>query len=309
MPGRPGTLRRMGLLEQNSGPAQLRRLLSAAADHRRPVLAPGAHDALSARLVEEAGFSCVYMTGFGTAAAMLGRPDLGLVTATEMADTARRIVDAVGTPVICDADTGYGGTLNVVRTVRGLERAGVAALHIEDQAAPKRCGHLAGKALVEPAEMEARVRAAVAARQDPDLVIIARTDARAVEGMRSALDRAARFLDAGADMLFVEAPESEDEIEAIATRFAGTPLLFNWAEGGRTPPLALERLAELGFSLVIFPIGLLLAATAAMRSHLADLARKGTPASALPGLPAFTDMVRFLGLEEAEALDARLSDT
>jgi 2-methylisocitrate lyase-like PEP mutase family enzyme len=271
------------------------------------VLAPGAYDALSARLIEAAGFPCVYMTGFGTAASMLGRPDIGLLTGTEMVDNARRIAGAVAVPVVADADTGYGNPLNVIRTVLDFERAGVAGIHLEDQMMPKRCGHLSGKVLVPQDEMVAKVRAAVSARTDADFVIIARTDARAVEGMEDALRRATAYLDAGADVLFVEAPETEAEIERVAAEFAGVPLLFNWAEGGRTPPVSLERLGELGFRLVIFPIGALLSAATAVRSFLDALRRDGTPAGLLAGQPTLPEFVEFLGMPEVRDLEQRFS--
>ncbi len=204
-----------GLLETPSGPRQLRTLL----DGDALVVAPGAYDALSARLVEEAGFPAAYMTGFGTAASLLGRPDIGLVSSTEMIDHARRIASCVAIPVIADADTGYGNPINVIRTVRDYERAGVAGIHLEDQAMPKRCGHMSGKVLVTVGDMVAKVQAAVAARTDPDFVIIARTDARGVEGLEAAIDRAGQYREAGADVLFVEAPESDDEISLIARSF------------------------------------------------------------------------------------------
>lgn len=291
------------LLHTPASPRRLRELLSGSA----PVLAPGAYDALSARLIEAAGFPCVYMTGFGTAASMLGRPDIGLVTGTEMVDNARRIVGAVGVPVVADADTGYGNPLNVIRTVLDFERAGVAGIHLEDQAMPKRCGHLSGKVLVPQDEMVAKVRAAVSARTDADFVIIARTDARAVEGLEGALRRAAAYRDAGADVLFVEAPETEAEIERVAAELAGVPLLFNWAEGGRTPPVSLERLGELGFRLVIFPIGALLSAATAMRSFLDELRRDGTPAGLLAGLPTLPAFVELMGMPEVRDLEQRFS--
>lgn len=291
------------LLHTPARPRQLRELLEGAA----PVLAPGAYDALSARLIEAAGFPCVYMTGFGTAAAMLGRPDIGLLTGTEMVDNARRIAGAVAVPVVADADTGYGNPLNVIRTVLDFERAGVAGIHLEDQVMPKRCGHLSGKVLVPQDEMVAKVRAAVSARTDADFVVIARTDARAVEGMEGALRRASAYLDAGADVLFVEAPETEAEIERVAAEFAGVPLLFNWAEGGRTPPVSLERLGELGFRLVIFPIGALLSAATAVRSFLDALRRDGTPARLLAGLPTLPEFVELMGMPEVRDLEQRFS--
>ena len=192
-------------------------------------LAPGCYDPLGARLIEEAGFPAAYMTGFGTAAGRLGRPDVGLLTLSEMVDNARRIAEAVDIPVIADADTGYGNPLNVIRTVREYEAAGVAAIHLEDQVMPKKCGHMEGKELIAAGDMAAKVSAAVAARRSSDFLIIARTDACAVEGLSGALARAQQYRDAGADVLFVEAPQSTEEIRDIAKRFAGVPLLFNYA--------------------------------------------------------------------------------
>jgi 2-methylisocitrate lyase-like PEP mutase family enzyme len=183
------------------------------------VTAPGAYDALSARIVEAAGFPAVYMTGYGSSAALLGQPDVGLLSMAEMVENARRIVQAVSVPVIADADTGYGNALNVARTLRAYEAAGVAGIHIEDQVAPKKCGHMAGKQVIPAEEMVQKLRAAVEARRDPDFLIIARTDARAVNGLADALMRGECYRDAGADMLFVEAPESEAEVEQIARRF------------------------------------------------------------------------------------------
>jgi 2-methylisocitrate lyase-like PEP mutase family enzyme len=288
-----------------SGPraprARLRELLAAG-----PVLAPGAYDALTARLVEQAGFDVVYMTGFGTTASLVGRPDVGLLTGTEMVDNARRIAAAVDVPVIADADTGYGNAINVVRTVQLYEQAGVAGLHLEDQVTPKKCGHMTGKAVVETGEMVGKIRAAVAARRDPDLVLIARTDAAAVEGLDAAIARARAYADAGADVLFVEAPTSEDDIARVADELKGVaPLVFNWAEGGRTPPVPLDRITELGFSLVLYPIGTLLAATAGVQALLAALRADGTPAAALPGLPTFDAFTDLIGLPEVHALEQR----
>lgn len=271
-----------------------------------PVVAPGVYDALGARLVEEAGFAAVYMTGFGTAAGRLGRPDVGLLTMPEMVDNARGIVRATSLPVIADADTGYGNAINVVRTVQEFEQAGVAAIHLEDQVAPKRCGHLDGKQVVPVDEMVGKIRAAVAARGRSELVLIARTDAAAVEGVDAAIERGRRYRDAGADVLFVEAATSEAEVEQVASSLSDVPLLFNWAEGGRTPPLPLERLRELGFAIVIFPISTVLAATAAMRSALAAIKAAGTPPPALLAeLPSFGEFVDFIGLGEMHELERR----
>ncbi|MGB6575875.1 MAG: oxaloacetate decarboxylase [Trebonia sp.] len=289
------------LTRRRGGPARLRELLNSG----QTVVAPGAFDPLAARLVEEAGFAAVYMTGFGTSAALLGRPDVGLLTMTEMADSAGRIAACVDIPLIADADTGYGNPLNVIRTVGAYEAAGVAGLHIEDQVAPKKCGHMEGKQVIGADEMAQKVRAAVDARTDPDFVIIARTDARAVEGLDSALDRARRYRDAGADVLFIEALVSEAEIEAAAAAFPDVPLLFNWAEGGKTPPVGLDRLTELGYRIVIFPIGTLLAATAAMRRILQEIAAAGTPASLLGELPTFGEFTDFIGLPEVRGIEQR----
>jgi carboxyvinyl-carboxyphosphonate phosphorylmutase len=283
------------------GPRGLRELLSA----DEPVLAPGVYDALGARLVEGAGFSAVYMTGFGTAASLLGRPDVGLVTMSEMVDNASRIVRATSLPVIADADTGYGNPLNVIRTVQEYERAGVAGIHIEDQVAPKRCGHMEGKAVIPAAEMVAKIEAAVAARNSDDFVLIARTDARAVEGIEGALDRARQYREAGADVLFVEAATSEDEIEAVARELGDVPLLFNWAEGGKTPPVPYERLRQLGFRIVIFPISTLLSATRALQDALAEIRSAGTPIPLLDRMPSFGEFLDVIGLPEIRQLEQR----
>ncbi|MBO0809086.1 MAG: oxaloacetate decarboxylase [Actinobacteria bacterium] len=289
------------LTPRPGGPARLRALLASG----EMIVAPGAFDPLAARLVEEAGFAAVYMTGFGTSAALLGRPDVGLLTMTEMTGNAARIAACVDIPVIADADTGYGNPLNVIRTVAAYEAAGVAAIHLEDQVAPKRCGHMDGKQVIPAAEMAQKVRAAAEARASAEFVIIARTDARAVEGLPAALERGRRYLEAGADVLFIEALTSEAEAEQAASAFPGVPLLFNWAEGGKTPPVSLGRLAELGYRIVIFPISTLLAATTGMRQVLQEIARAGTPAAALAGLPSFGEFLDFIGLPEVQAAEQR----
>ena len=281
--------------------ARLRALLESG----QTIVAPGAFDPLSARLVEEAGFPAVYMTGFGTSAALIGRPDVGLLTMTEMAGNAGRIADCVDVPVIADADTGYGNPLNVIRTVAAYEAAGVAGIHIEDQVAPKKCGHMEGKLVIPAGEMAEKVRAATEARAQPDFVIIARTDARAVEGLEAALERGRRYRDAGADVLFIEALTSEAEAEAAVRALPGVPLLFNWAEGGKTPPISLERVRELGYRIIIFPISTLLAATAAMRGILHEIARAGTPAGAMSELPTFAEFVDFIGLPQVREAEQR----
>ena len=289
------------LTRRPGGAARLRALLESG----QTIVAPGAFDPLAARLVEEAGFPAVYMTGFGTSAALIGRPDVGLLTMTEMAASAGRIADCVNIPVIADADTGYGNPLNVIRTVGAYEAAGVAGIHIEDQVAPKKCGHMEGKFVIGAQEMAAKVRAAVEARAQPEFVIIARTDARAVEGLEQALERARLYREAGADALFIEALVSEAEVEEAARAFPGVPLLFNWAEGGKTPPVSLARLTELGYRIVIFPISTLLAATAAMRAILREIAVSGTPAAALANLPTFGEFVDFIGLPQVREAEQR----
>lgn len=289
-----------------SGPISARTRLRELVAGPGPLVAPGAYDALSARLIEQAGFDVVYMTGFGTTASLIGRPDVGLLTATEMIDNARRIVAAVDVPVIADADTGYGNAINVVRTVQAYEQAGVAAIHLEDQVTPKKCGHMSGKEVIPEAEMTGKIRAAVAARRDPDLVLIARTDAAAAEGLDAAIARARDYAAAGADVLFVEAPTTEEAIAQVADELKGVaPLVFNWAEGGRTPAIPLQRIAELGFSLVLYPIGTLLAATTGIQALLATLRAEGTPASAMAGLPTFGGFTDLIGLPEVHELERR----
>ena len=297
-PGRRVTGR---LTRRPGGAARLRALL----DSGQTIVAPGAFDSLSARLVEEAGFPAVYMTGFGTSAALLGRPDVGLLTMTEMADNAARIAACVDIPVIADADTGYGNPLNVIRTVGAYEAAGVAGLHIEDQVAPKKCGHMEGKLVIPPQEMAEKIRAAVEARAQPEFVIIARTDARAVEGLERALERGRLYREAGADALFIEAVLSEQEAEEAARAFPGVPLLFNWAEGGKPPPVSLDRLKELGYRIVIFPLSALLAATGAMRRILQEIAQAGTPTAAMHELPTFAEFVDFIGLPQVREVEQR----
>jgi 2,3-dimethylmalate lyase len=289
------------LRSRPDGPKRFRELLAASG----PVLLPGCYDALGARLIEQAGFDAVYMTGFGTAASFLGRPDVGLLTATEMVDNARRIAAATDLPVIADADTGYGNPINTIRTVQDYERAGVAGIHIEDQVMPKRCGHMENKQVIAADEFVAKIEAAVAARVNPDFTIIARTDARAPLGLDAALERGRAVHAAGADVLFVEALQGVDEIEVVARELAGIPLLFNWAEGGKTPPLPLERLTELGFAMVIMPISLLLAATRAMQQALAAIKEHGTPVGILDGLPKFGEFTDLIGLAEITSLEER----
>jgi 2-methylisocitrate lyase-like PEP mutase family enzyme len=270
---------------------------------RRLLIAPGVYDGLSARVAEGAGFSVVYVSG-GAVARSTGVPDVGLMTMSEVLDRTRQIVDAVDCPVIADADTGYGGSLNVRRTVREFERSGVAGIHLEDQAMPKRCGHYEDKTLVEPGVMEARIQAALDARVDPRFIIIARTDARAVEGLEAALARSRRYAEAGADMLFVEAPQSEHEIETIAEAL-DTPLVINMFQGGKTPLLPASRLQELGYSLMLVPSDLQRAAIYGMKRAAEALLGEGSTASFARQMVSFAERERLVGLETYVELDDR----
>lgn len=269
-------------IDQKDYPVGLRRP-SGRATHLRQalsepslVVAPGAYDCITARLVATAGFQALYIIGSGISMSRLGAPDVGLMSFTEVLDQAQRIADVVDIPVIADADTGYGGPLNVIRAVRDLERAGVAAIQIEDQDWPKRCGHEAGRRLVDTAEMVGRLKAAVDARMDQDLVIIARTDARASEGMEAALERAEAYREAGADVIFFEAPENEDEMARVPKALAGTPCLINLVEGGRTPILPADRLEALGYAIAIFPNAMTRMVARMGQTMMADLKQTGT---------------------------------
>lgn len=269
------------------------------------VILPGAYDAMSARLVEAAGFDGCYVSGFGVAAGLLGRPDVGLVTGTEMVDAVRRICQATSQPVIADADTGFGNEINIVRTVKDYEQAGVAGIQLEDQVYPKRCGHMAGKEVIGREDAVAKVRAAVAARTDPDLLIVARTDAIAVNGVDDAIDRAKAFADAGADVLFVEAPKTEADIELVATRLAGYPLVFNWVEGGKTEVLSTDLVERLRYNVVIFPISTLLAATYGMQSMLASLRQTRSTTASLDTMETFDGVTGLLGLDRIRDLETQ----
>jgi 2-methylisocitrate lyase-like PEP mutase family enzyme len=241
------------------------------------VLASGVYDALTASLATDAGFRALYLSGASIAYTRLGRPDIGLVTMSEVAETLSLIRDRVATPLIVDADTGYGNALNVQRTVRLLERAGANAIQIEDQTFPKRCGHLGDKGLVDTLEMVGKIKAATDARLSRETLVIARTDAVAVEGLDAAVERAGRYADAGADMLFVEAPRDEAQLAAVTRRLGHRlPLMANMVEGGQTPILGKDRLQALGFSLVIFPGGIVRAVAMTARAFYETLARDGT---------------------------------
>ena len=276
------------------------------------VVAPGVYDSQTAFLATEAGFSCLYLSGAAVAYSRLGRPDIGLVTATEMADTLALISERVPTPVIVDGDTGHGNALNAQRTVRLFERAGASAIQIEDQTFPKRCGHLSDKTVIPVGEMVGKIKAAVDARVSASTLVIARTDAVAVEGLDRALERAARYAEAGADVLFIEAPQSRDDLKAIRSRFGGgRPLMANMVEGGRTPPLNAADLAELGFRLVIFPGGIVRAIARIAQDYYASLREHGDNEPFRPRMLDFDGLNSLLGtraiLEQAARYEDRIA--
>ncbi|TQL46759.1 2-methylisocitrate lyase-like PEP mutase family enzyme [Homoserinimonas aerilata] len=275
---------------------RLRRLI----DSGTPVQAPGAADPLTARLVEQAGFAAVYMTGFGVTAARLGVPDLGILTQSEMADAARAMTRAVDIPVIADADNGYGGPSNIERTVHEYIQADVAALHLEDQTSPKRCGQMAGVQLMEEERAERHIRAAVSARADRDMLIIGRTDALGVEGLDVALDRAKRYRDAGADLLFVDGVKTLAQAEEIGRRLEG-PKVIALITGTEAANLTLDEARELGFSIVLHPLDALFAATAAAASALATLRADGFSNAAAQF--SYDDFMGVVGLEHHQGLD------
>ena len=266
------------------------------------LVAPGCFDGLSARLVEEAGFESAYLSG-GAVARSMGIPDIGLVTMSETIERAVQVVSVVKLPVIADADTGYGNAVNLVRTVREFERAGVAAIHIEDQITPKRCGHLDGKEVIPLGEMTQKLQAALAARSDPDFCIIARTDARGVNGFDDAIMRGQAFAKLGVDAIFVEAPQSEEELAEIPRRLPGIPLLVNVFKGGKTPMLPMERLQAMGYRIAIYPSETQRAAIHAIRTALSTLKREGTTESIDAALTTFKERDRVVGLDDWQKIE------
>lgn len=265
---------------------------------------PGASDAITARIVQAAGFPAVYATGAGFANASFAVPDVGLVSVTEVVDHVRRMADSVEIPLIVDADTGYGGVLNVYRTVRDLERAGAAAIQLEDQADPKRCGHFDGQTVVPCQAMVDKLAAALDARTDPDVVIIARTDARENEGLQAALERAQAYAEAGADVIFVEAPRSVDELAAVP-RQVPVPCLVNIVEGGKTPELSAVQLQELGYKIALFANTALRVAIRAVQSAMSTLRAEGTTRSLIPEMVTWEERQQLIGLADAQAREAR----
>jgi 2,3-dimethylmalate lyase len=276
--------------------AERRAALRARLDARRFVSAPGVFDLISARIADQMGFAALYMTGYGAVASHLGLPDAGLATYSDMVGRVAQICRMTATPLIADADTGYGGLLNTQHTVRGYEEAGAAAVQIEDQEFPKKCGHTPGRRVIPLADMAAKIKVAVEARRDPNLLIVARTDARTSLGLDEAIRRGQAYEAAGADILFIESPESEDEMACIGRSFT-RPVLANMVDGGRTPVLSRERLEALGYALAIFPGTGFLAAGAALRAVYGTIRDTGSSASVAVPLYGFMDFNKLMGFE------------
>ena len=272
------------------------------------VAAPGVFDMISARIADGMGFDALYMTGYGVVASHLGLPDAGLATYTDMEERVRRIAGAISTPLIADGDTGYGGLLNVDHTVRGYEAAGAQAIQIEDQEFPKRCGHTPGRRVVPLEDAARRIKVAAQARSSRDFLIVARTDARTAEGLDEALRRGEAFARAGADVLFIESPESVEEMERIARAF-DLPLLANMVEGGRTPILSRQELEAIGFKLAIFPASGFLAAAAALRSVYDEILANGSSRDWPGELYPFGDFTRLMGFERVWAFEREHPET
>ena len=284
-----------------------RRTLRTLVEKKQGLVVPGAYDGISARLVQQAGFPVVYMTGYGTAASRLGLPDLGFAGLAEMADHARNIAAVVDIPLIADADTGYGNALNVRRTVQTYEAAGVAALHIEDQITPKRCGHLSGHQVIPRGEFAGKIRAAVEARRDPDLLIIARTDGISAVGFDEALRRGEAAAEAGADVLFIEAPRDGAQVERVARAF-DTPLLYNYAPGGRSPLLPFRQLRELGYAIILLPVDTLLVGVQAIRAFLGEVKTRDDVLALKDRYMNFRDFNELIGVTAQLELAERYRD-
>ena len=267
------------------------------------LVAPGAYDAFTARLVELSGFEAVYLSGAGISYTLLGQPDLGIVTQTEIVQRVGNVSGALSVPLIADGDTGYGNAINVMRTIRQFEQAGATAIQLEDQQFPKRCGHLSGKELIPTDEMVGKIKAALDARQSDDFLIIARTDARGVTGLDEALRRAESYLAAGADVLFIESPRSVEELETVAKEFPEVPLMANMVEGGKTPLHSAQELQEMGYSLVIFPNSLTRRFARVALDLLAELKGKGTTEHILEQMISFSELNALLGIEDYRELE------
>jgi len=269
----------------------------------RILIAPGAHDVLTAKIIEKVGFEAVYMTGYGTSASMLGKPDVGLLTLTEMARRASNIVEAVNIPVIADADTGYGNAVNVIRTVREYEKAGVACIQIEDQVAPKKCGHMLGREIISAEEMVGKIKAACDARKN-DTLIMARTDARTNYGMEEAIERGKLYEEAGADILFIESVETIEEMKMVTSSF-NVPVLANMLEHGRTPLLSRDELEEIGYDLAIFCVSSTYVAAKAIMDLMIHLKETGGTKDYLDKMITFEEFNKLIGLPEIRELERK----
>jgi len=280
--------------------------LSALINDKSILIAPGVYDALSTTIAEKAGAKCLYLSGASIAYTRFASPDIGLVTMSEVNDTLSLITDKTELPVIVDADNGFGNALNMQRTMRVFERSGASALQIEDQSFPKRCGHLAGKSLISKDEMMGKIKAAVDARQNEETLIIARTDARSVEGLDQAFERAESYIEAGADVLFIEAPETIEEMQAITSRFSDRiPLLANMVEGGKTPVKNASVLEAMGFAIVIFPGGLVRAISHHMQAYFSNLLAEGSNAKFIDHMHDFKGLNDIIGTDDMLELGKR----
>ena len=286
---------------KESKAAILRRLIQA----NETLIVPGAYDALSAKIIEQAGFKVMLMGGYSIAASRLAQPDVGYLSMTEMADALKVIIDAVELPVIADGDTGYGNPLSVMRTVQEYEKAGAAAIIFEDQVVPKRCGHMQGKEIIPASEHVQKIKAACQAKQSDDLLIVARTDARGVLGLSEAIERGKLYLEAGADALFIEAPQSARELESIGRAFPGTVLIANMVEGGRTPCLTAADLQQLGFKIVFWPCTALYSITYTLNNVFRILHETGSTAQYQEQMLSFNKFNELVGLDKYLELDKR----
>lgn len=284
--------------------ADRRRRFAERLRQKKLVIAPGVYDMISAKIADRGGFDALYMTGYGVVASHLGLPDAGLATYTDMVSRVAQMAAIATTPLVCDGDTGYGGLLNVQHTVRGYEAAGAVAIQLEDQEFPKKCGHMLGRRVVPAEDMAAKIRVAVDSRSDADFLIIARTDSRTVLGLDEALRRAEAYLNAGADILFVESPESVEEMERIGRTF-DVPLMANMVEGGRTPILSAEELERVGYRFAIFPALGFLAAGAAISAAYAELKAKGSSRSLETPLYPFKDFSSLMGFDWVAEFDRK----
>ncbi len=265
---------------------------------------PGAHDALTAKIVQQAGFKALTIGGYAASASILGKPDLSFLTLTEMVDCVRRIVDVVDIPVFTDGDTGHGGVLNVQRTVKEIERAGAAGMFIEDQVFPKRCGHMADKQVIEKGEMVAKVKAAVDARVDDDFIIMARTDALAVNGLEDAIERGNLFAQAGADLIFVEAPTTTEQMQQITSQI-NAPLLANNIEGGKSPLLSAAELEKIGYNTVVFPVSATYSIAKIIGDLMAELSATGTTAGFRNQMISFDEFNDLMDLDHLRSLERK----